>query len=181
MTEREYKQYKSIKDFSEDIKSIVELSMKIKRKELVYAVRALMENNAELFGMLSPDDVRKRKFENAYVSEEAYKVIKAHLADEKFQFEKLGLKYEHVVPAKEIYNEMVSAVENNKFNEDWFEKFVKDHFVICVVTNEENTKLSKAGYKSSMPKGWKLDDDSWARYNADEIKISCKKYSEYKE
>lgn len=184
MAKRSYTKYESKAEFLKDLKKVVELAKDIRRGELVYAVRSLMENNAGLFDTLTPGDVKAKHFENAYVSQEAYKVLQCeiaheHHADEGISFETLGLHYEHVVPATTLYDGLCALTEDANSTESDFEGFIEKHFIICVITDEENERLNKAGLRQTMPDDWKQGGDAWARYNAVEPKIICKKYGEF--
>ena len=181
MAKRSYKTYGSKAEFLADLKKVVELAKDIRRGELVYAVRTLMENNAGLFDALTPGDVKAKHFENAYVSEEAYEVLQKHRADEGVSFETLGLHYEHVVPATTLYDGLCALIEDANSTESDFEGFIEKHFIICVITDEENERLNKAGLRQTMPDDWKQGGDAWARYNAVEPEIICKKFTEWEQ
>ena len=181
MAKRSYKTYESKSAFLKDLNEVVALSKKVYRGEIVYAIRSLMENNAKLFGALSPGDVKAGRFENAYVSQGAYEVLKEHKGEKKISFKALSLRYEHVVPATLHYEELLALSKDGPIGERDFEDFMEKKFLICVITKEENKRLNKAGLRQTMPDDWEKGGDAWARYNAVDPKITCKKFTDWEQ
>lgn len=85
---------------------------------------------------------------------------------------------EHIVPIKVISDRLIEASNDRKVNEEWVKEYLERYLAICVVTKDEDRRLTKAGLRESMPDGTVVSDDNfnkWDRYNADNVKIEAKK------
>ena len=77
-------------------------------------------------------------------------------------YTKHDLRYEHMVPLKEIKRQ----IEKSNYCQQSTEKILLECFQIAWITSYEDQRLREMGLNSSMPKGWKLGDSPNARYEA---------------
>ena len=65
---------------------------------------------------------------------------------------KLGKEahFEHAFTVSEMKKELI----NNDFTKEDAVSFILANYACCWITNEENTKLNKAGFNSKRPNGW---------------------------
>ena len=77
--------------------------------------------------------------------------------------------HEHVVPHSIVMNKLLSLEPLTHKN---IMALIEKYYVICAITKEEDKKLSAAGLRSRMPKGWDENKDSiFARYEAVGISV----------
>lgn len=86
-----------------------------------------------------------------------------------------GLIFEHVVPLNIIKQHIIEMFERDATVDEVVE-FLDTHLLVCVVTQEEDKKLNKYGYKTEL--GTKLNKDTvWNRYKESFITV-CEVYAE---
>ena len=87
-----------------------------------------------------------------------------------FNYKEENLRHEHVVPKKIL---KTALKEINKHS-NWQEQ-VKNNFVGCVITTDEDQRLNKIGCRDKMPSNKSFYDvtDKWERYK------ELQKYEEY--
>ena len=78
-------------------------------------------------------------------------------------------KKEHLIPTNLFRKELVNMVKSNNFSN--FNEYA-DQILQINLSKEDDDKLNKAGFKTSMPSGWKWGDDPWARYKEAGIDLS---------
>ena len=72
---------------------------------------------------------------------------------------------EHVVPRRVIVKECHEMLRNGRDDAE-IARFIKDHVKIVLITPEECERLDRKvhyGLRQSMPKGWVVGDDVFAR------------------
>lgn len=86
-----------------------------------------------------------------------------------------GLIFEHVVPLNIIKQHIIDMFEADA-TVDEVVKFLDNHLLVCVVTQDEDKKLNKYGYKTEL--GTKLNTTTvWNRYKGSFIAV-CEVYPE---
>lgn len=172
--------YQDCQKFKNDIKArfnevrwaynaMIDHSNRFNKDDFVYYTKMLFENG------------------NVYISEEALKLIKNSgtdlFKDEEIEKLKRGdeqedylqpkthafksyagaqtsLIWEHVVPTHLLIEEFF------KSNDPSLEEYTKllNYGMVCIVTKEEDNKLTSNGYRSKMPNNICLKNNPWARY-----------------
>lgn len=80
-----------------------------------------------------------------------------------------GVINEHVVPHSIVMKKLLSLAP---LTNETIMSVVQKYLVICVITEEEDKRLSAAGLRSKMPKGWDENNgDVFSRYQAVGISI----------
>lgn len=86
-----------------------------------------------------------------------------------------GLIFEHVVPLNIIKQHILDMFDADATVDEVVD-FLDTHLLVCVVTQEEDKKLNKHGYKTEL--GAKLNKDTvWNRYKGSCITV-CDVYAE---
>ena len=81
--------------------------------------------------------------------------------------------YEHVVPHSVV---MKKLLELDSLTDENIMSVLKKFYVICVITKEEDKRLSAAGLRRDMPHQWNHENDSiFARYEHEKVQISIHK------
>ena len=75
-----------------------------------------------------------------------------------------GMREEHTMPASLVGKYLFNSILNNDVD-NAFKNVEKNYFQVALAIADDN-KLKGSGfnYTSSMPKGWKFTDNTWARY-----------------
>ena len=73
-----------------------------------------------------------------------------------------AIKAEHTVPVAVMSKHFIE----NKCNYEEILTLTKLHGIEVAILKSEDEELRKLGLSASMPDGWKIGDNTWARYNA---------------
>lgn len=85
-----------------------------------------------------------------------------------------NLQFEHVVPLNVIKSYVVDMLKND-FSVDEIVDFLDRHLFVCIITKEEDDKLTELGFKVSL--GAELTEDTiWNRYKKAGIKVCNTEY-----
>ena len=76
--------------------------------------------------------------------------------------------YEHAVPAIVVRKALLSL--DPKLTE--IRKALAKSGFVAVLLRDEDKMIGDSGYRSKMPSGWKLGDDTLARYHASGVQLS---------
>ena len=80
------------------------------------------------------------------------------------------LSWEHAIPSSVIRNYFLDNIES--ISKDDIKNVLEITDYVVAVCKQDNTILTKNGYRESMPKNWKLFEDSWSdRYSQSKIEI----------
>ena len=79
---------------------------------------------------------------------------------------KIRLIKEHAIPVS-VLLKLLRATKPRKLSD--VENFLLQFYRLGVITKEEDNRVSRSGYKSTMPAGWSNDCSVWARYEIAEI------------
>ncbi len=75
------------------------------------------------------------------------------------------LRYDHAIPMRLVTEKLLEPRAD-------VVTILKDKVHACIITKEEDSKLSKAGLRQSMPKEWMWETGAWnARYVEAKIKL----------
>ncbi|MBQ0030458.1 MAG: hypothetical protein KBT32_08485 [Bacteroidales bacterium] len=96
--------------------------------------------------------------------QEKYLQAKTHNFKRKTNFN-VSFVWEHVVPASVII-ELFCKDQSKKNYLNLIELGA-----VCIVTQDEDKRLTNNHLRDKMPDGWKLGDDIWARYDKAGIKV----------
>lgn len=83
---------------------------------------------------------------------------------------KSAISWEHAVPSCVIRDYFLDNIES--ISKDDIKNVLEITDYVVAVCKEDNDILTKNGYRCSMPKNWKLFEDSWSgRYKESKIEI----------
>ncbi|MBP8232867.1 MAG: hypothetical protein KAY22_11230 [Rhizorhabdus sp.] len=86
----------------------------------------------------------------------------ARIEDRKSHPKELSLVVDHSVPLAHICNALWA--DRGSWRLENLRDFLGRCFRRAVITYDENRRLDTFGLRSKMPRGWRLDDDPFARY-----------------
>ena len=78
---------------------------------------------------------------------------------------------EHIIPMKVIVDELYTAIPSDKIEISEIKKILDSLLVYATITKEEDTILSKAGFKSKLPSNTNPYKNPFARYEEVGIKL----------
>jgi hypothetical protein len=81
-------------------------------------------------------------------------------------------RVEHGIPGAEIARILLTQINNNQINDKKsLIDFLKNHYPVCLVTLEEDQRITNAGYFSTMPQNWTINNDWVIRYELADIEL----------
>lgn len=97
--------------------------------------------------------------------QETYLQPKVHRFRKDKKETRSSLVWEHVVP----FTVLVSEFIKDQSQQNYYT--LLNMGVVCIITRDEDRELTRKGLADSMPNGWIVGDDIWARYKAVQIEI----------